>query len=104
MPDMQGLKGAANLIKLELILFFRENPGAIDTADGIAARLCRSSELIREALEDMVESGVICLQSKDGCDVFAYGSTVRLMERLHEMLPDCHPNTRERLAVMLLKR
>lgn len=107
-------------IKLELIRFFKENPGTIDMASNIALRLGRSAGETEKALEELVTKQ-ICRKlgrapgghpgnghSGNGHakseSLFAYAPSIMLFERLGEAVPTMTPGTRMDLVTMLLNR
>ena len=48
-----------SIVKLEIALFFHGNPGALDTAQGIAARIYRRAEATTTALKALCSEGVL---------------------------------------------
>lgn len=46
-------------IKIELLYFFRSNPGTIDTAEGLASRIGRSVESVQKTINDFVRIGLV---------------------------------------------
>lgn len=104
-------------IKLELIRFFKDNPGTIDMASSIALRLGRSPCETEKALEELADKN-ICrkLGRAPVCDsgnghghdtsetLFAYAPSIQLFERLGEAVPEMNPGTRMNLVTMLLNR
>ncbi len=98
-------------IKLELIRFFKDNPGTIDIASSIAVRLGRSPKETEKALEELVE-GDICrklgrapaAEAAGSESLFAYAPSIKLFERLAEAVPEMNPGTRMNLVAMLLNR
>ena len=107
-------------IKLELIRFFKDNPGTIDMASSIALRLGRAPGETQKALEDLVAKN-ICrrLGRAPACDavldsppgnghgsemLFAYAPSIQLFERIGEAVPEMNAGTRMNLVTMLLNR
>ncbi len=102
-------------IKLELIRFFKDNPGTIDMASSIALRLGRSPGETEKALEDLVDKN-ICRKlgrapagdSGNGHaaseTLFAYAPSIQLFERIGEAVPEMNAGTRMNLVNMLLNR
>jgi DNA-binding Lrp family transcriptional regulator len=92
-------------IKLELILFFKENPGAIDRAEVIASRLGREAEEVRKNLEELVESG-ICKRFSElvGEQTYIYAPSCQLLERVSELAPEMKFSSRIELVNTLLRR
>lgn len=60
--------------KVAVAVFFRNNPGLIDTLDNLAERLAISKETLKRELEDHVKLGVV-RERKLG------GPTVYLLDR-----------------------
>ncbi len=56
-----------SFVSWDLILFFYHNPGVVDGAFGLAARLGRSVQSIEEALEKLEAKGVV--QKRGGGNV-----------------------------------
>jgi predicted transcriptional regulator len=46
-------------VKAELLTLFHQNPGLIDSIDGVARRIGRSREEVAEEIEDFVEMGLL---------------------------------------------
>jgi len=113
-------------IKLELIRFFKDNPGTIDMASSIALRLGMSPGETEKALEDLVDKN-ICrkLGRAPACDpdhdrahesgrnsgnghgsetLFAYAPSIQLFERIGEAVPEMNAGTRMNLVTILLNR
>ncbi len=118
-------------IKLELIRFFKGNPGTIDMASSIALRLGRSPGETEKALEDLVDKN-ICRKlgrapagdldrelGREACrepghnsgnghaaseTLFAYAPSIQLFERIGEAVPEMNAGTRMNLVNMLLNR
>ncbi len=49
----------ANETRADLVYIFRKNPGLIDSADGVARRIGRNQEAIRQDVEELVKLGVL---------------------------------------------
>jgi predicted transcriptional regulator len=49
-------------VKAELLVLFRKNPGLIDTVEGIARRIGRTSKAIEKAIEDFTHMGLLQLK------------------------------------------
>ncbi len=113
-------------IKLELIRFFKDNPGTIDMASCIALRLGRAPSETEQALEELVDkkicrklgsapggsrgSGAKSGNGHNGSghmtseSLFAYAPSIMLFERIGEAVPTMNPGTRMDLVTMLLNR
>lgn len=48
-----------DLVKLELALFFQQNPAFVDRVDGIARRVRRDPRDVEDALRMLAEAGVL---------------------------------------------
>jgi len=48
-----------SLLKLEVLLYFEDHPGAAQTADEIGVRLSRPREELKTALEELSQAGLI---------------------------------------------
>ncbi len=111
-------------IKLELIRFFKENPGTIDMASNIAVRLGRSAGETEKALQELVDKNICRKLGRapggpgnghggnghggnghaKSESLFAYAPSIMLFERLGEAVPTMTPGTRMDLVTMLLNR
>jgi predicted transcriptional regulator len=49
-------------VKAELLALFHNNPGLIDTADGVARRIGRTGEAIKKDIEDLAQIGLLQLK------------------------------------------
>lgn len=61
-----------DLIHLELLYFFRNNPSIMDTVGGIASRIGRSSADIDDAMSYFVKLKVLKEQSVSGMKIYVY--------------------------------
>lgn len=59
-----------SFVSWDLILFFHHNPGVVDGAFGLAARLGRSVENVEEALEKLEAKGVVKKKGEDSVVYF----------------------------------
>jgi hypothetical protein len=46
-------------VKVQLLVLFHENPGIVDTIEGVARRIGRKGHQIRPDLEDFVNLGIL---------------------------------------------
>ena len=61
-----------DLIHLELLYFFRNNPSIMDTIGGIASRIGRSSADIDDAISYFVKINVLREQDISGMKIYLY--------------------------------
>lgn len=67
------IKEVANTFnKIEILSFFYENPGAIDSADGIGQWISRKKDEILQDLEDLVDSGVLQSEKAEKSTLYRY--------------------------------
>jgi hypothetical protein len=65
-----------DLIHLELLYFFRNNPSIMDTIGGIASRIGRSSADIDDAVSYFVKLNVLKEQNVSGMKIYIYDREV----------------------------
>lgn len=74
MVTKTGMK--RDLIHLELLYFFRNNPSIMDTVGGIASRIGRSSADIDDAMGYFVKLKVLKEQSVSGMKIYIYNREI----------------------------
>ena len=72
--------------KVRVLVFFRENPGIIETAEGLARRLGSTRALVDSQLRDYAELGVLRTVHVDDRVVYVFDKarTRDLEEMVHE--------------------
>jgi len=91
-----------DLVKLELALYFQQNPTFVDRLEGIARRLGRDPRAVEEALRALAEGGLL-ERFELGSGKYVLYSYTRdpemraLMDRLSAAY---HENPRERVEIV----
>jgi len=91
-------------IKLELITFFKQNPGTVDSAENISVRLGRSKDEVEEALEQMAKHDICYKISSRPQPIYMYQPTAQILKRIAELAPDMDYSTQLELVNALLTR
>lgn len=58
-------------VKAELLVFFYNNPGAMDTVEGIARRVGRGSKIVERNIVDLLELGFLNKRQVGSREIFA---------------------------------
>jgi hypothetical protein len=66
---------ANSLVRLEVLLFFVQNPSTTESPEGIAWRIYREVEQIREAMEHLAYHGVLEMFDLPGSNYRLYALT-----------------------------
>jgi len=93
-----------NRIKLELITFFKDNPGTVDSAEKIGIRLGRSQEEVQKALEELSEHGICKRVTSRPEPIYMYYASAQILERLAKLAPDMDYDAQIELVNTLLSR
>ncbi len=108
MVDIQGNEDdypGLSRLKLELIVFFKENPGAIDSAQMIATRLGRNPLEVEEALDELADKDICLKASQDiTSPVYAYRASTEFLRKINEIAPDLRHSSRMELLNLLFAR
>ena len=91
-------------IKLELITFFKNNPGTVDSAEKISIRLGRSREEVERALEELSEHGICNKLSARPEPIYVYYASAQILKRIAELAPGMDYNAQIELVNTLLTR
>ena len=91
-------------VKLELITFFKENPGTVDSAEKICIRLGRSRDEVVKALEELTEHGICSKVSSRPEPIYMYYASAQILKRIAELAPDMDYNAQIELVNTLLTR
>ncbi len=89
-----------SFVSWDLIIFFHHNPGVVDSAYGLAARLGRSVESIEQTLAKLVEKGVV--KEKTGSQGVYYYQPTEEFENLVEIFNQALENRLSRLKILSL--
>lgn len=93
-----------NRIKLELITFFKDNPGTVDSAERIGMRLGRPKEEVERSLEELSEHGICYKVPSRPMPIYMYYATALILRRLAEVAPELDYNAQLELVEKLLTR
>jgi len=91
-------------IKLELITFFKDNPGTVDSAERIGMRLGRHKEEVEKSLDELSEHGICHKVPSRPVPIYMYYATARILRRLAEVAPELDYNAQLELVEKLLAR
>ena len=91
-------------VKLELITFFKDNPGTIDSAEKISVRLGRAKEEVEGALEQLAEHSICYKVSCRPQPIYMYYASAQILKRIAELAPDMGYNAQLELVNKLLAR
>lgn len=91
-------------IKLELITFFKDNPGTVDSAEKISVRLGRSLQEVMKALEELSEHGICHKIPSRPHPIYMYYASAQILKRIAELAPDMDYNAQLELVNTLLAR
>jgi biotin operon repressor len=91
-------------VKLELITFFKDNPGTVDSADRIGMRLGRSKDEVQEALEQLAVHGICYKVPSRPQPIYMYYPTAQILKRIAELAPNMNYSTQLQLVNRLLTR
>lgn len=70
----------------DILVFFYQNQGSIDSVGGISTWVQRSREDVRKALEDLVELGVLSKDSTGATDGYCYTRDEKIMNIVNKLL------------------
>lgn len=78
-PDLRKLFEVwmDNETKLMITVFYRNNPGVVETLDGLAVRLGTTVERLRDAIADHVSIGLLKERRMGGKTVLVYDRDMR---------------------------
>lgn len=78
-PDLKKLFEVwmDNETKLMITVFYRNNPGVIETLEGLAVRLGTTVEKLRDAISDHVSIGLLKERKVGGKTVLVYDRNMR---------------------------
>jgi len=93
-----------NRVKLELITFFKDNPGAVDSAERISMLLGRTREEVERSLEELTEHGICCKLPSRPQPIYMYYATARLLKCLAELATELDYDAQLELVEKLLAR
>lgn len=68
------MKGMRELVKLELLYFFRNNPSVLDTVGGISTKLGREETYVEPLIREFVKDKVLKEIDIEGIIVYEYDS------------------------------
>src|SRR4030042_3038155 len=91
-------------IKLELITFFKDNPGTVDSAEKMCIRLGRSKEEVEGALEQLTEHGICYKVSSRPEPIYMYYPSSQILQRIAELAPDMDYHAQLELVDKLMTR
>ncbi len=91
-------------IKLELITFFKDNPGTVDSAEKMCIRLGRSREEVERALEELSEHGLCHRVPARPEPIYMYYASAQLLKRIAELAPEMDYDAQIELVNTLLDR
>ncbi len=108
MAEERGLSDGmpeASRIKLELITFFKDNPGVVDCAEMIAARIGRDPAEVGKALEELADKDICAkIQQSGGTTVYAYAPSARFLQKIGEVAPELGQSSRMELLRLFFSR
>lgn len=93
-----------NRVKLELITFFKDNPGTVDSAENISVRLGRSKEEVEQSLEELAEHGILYKAPSRPTPIYMYYPSAQILQRIAELAPDMDYSAQLQLVNALLAR
>ncbi len=103
--DILGENSGISKLKLEIILFFKDNPETIDTAPMIAARLGRDTQAVERCLDELSAKDIcVKLDERPYQASYIYAPSAHLLKTLAEVAPELSFHTKMELISMLLAR
>jgi hypothetical protein len=109
-PELLSLVEEAvdSLIKLEVALFFQGNPGATDTAEGVALRIYRKMEDVAPALSHLAHHEVLAetILGNGRYTVYSLTPDRKMRELLDELSRAYYYDVEDRVKIsrLLVKR
>ncbi|MCM8778772.1 MAG: hypothetical protein NC898_05880 [Candidatus Omnitrophica bacterium] len=79
-------KALKSPIKKKIILFFRENPQAVDSVRGISTWLNLKSGIARKYLEELVKDNILIAHRGATTTGYAYTQDEDILKRIEEYL------------------
>jgi predicted transcriptional regulator len=73
-------------IHRKIIAFFHENQASVDTPRGIATWIREDRSRVREALEDLVQTGVLNAHRAPSTTGYGYTTDTKLIARIAKLL------------------
>lgn len=65
---------ANSFVKWELMKFFDQNPDTVDTVENIASCIVRKISVVKPALDDLTDSGILKREILNGVFLYSLGS------------------------------
>jgi hypothetical protein len=78
---------ASTDLKVQLILFYHNNPGLVETVEGLARRMGVTTDALRAPIQDQVRLGVLRERSAGGQTILVYDAAQasRLQANIEEL-------------------
>jgi hypothetical protein len=89
-------------IKLELITFFKHNPGTVDCAESIARCVSRPVKEVEEALEQLTRHDICKRLASRPRPVYMYRPSAQVLQRISELVPEMDYQSQLRLLETLM--
>ncbi len=94
-----------SFVSWDLIVFFQNNPGIVDTPTGLASRLGRKEEEVRKALDGLCQKGLLRKKEGGGKEVYIYSPPPHLKKVVDEFTKSLDDRSfRLRVLSYLLKK
>jgi len=75
-----------SIIKIGIVVFFHHNPGALDTAEGLARWVGRNKEEVEKALLELSRTGVVEAFGEGPSTIYSYTQDEEILNTIDEFI------------------
>jgi len=91
MKDNKGIEELLNsicdsIIKIGLVIFLHQNPGALDTAEGLSRWLGKTEKEVQNALEELVFVGIVDVFGEGSSAIYSYTQDEHILQVIDQFI------------------
>lgn len=75
-----------SIIKIGLVIFFHQNPGALDTAEGLARWVGKKETEVKKAMDELAKTGIIEVFGEGPSAIYSYTQDEVLLKAIDKFI------------------
>jgi len=75
-----------SIIKIGVVIFLHQNPGALDTAEGLSRWIGKTEKEVQQALDELVKAGIVEVFGEGSSAIYSYTQDEQVLQVIDQFI------------------